>query len=420
MKTNIHWLMALGCVVGLGAGNAYALKGAAESDGLVALARMVEAEGEAYVQVRNELLKEHPEPWDVAAASEKSWELGLAAFVLNQRMKEKAAYEFLDNQHPSNYRHVEGYGKLSNSSEANVAFLLEKMWKAPGDQQDRRWAATPEKDREYAYNTLVQTTYFTPVRQTPLWKAIWEKCPEVRLRFIALFFACADPDTLVQPIIEQVLLHQDASDIAFSKTRCISGLIHRDTEETVDAIIGAWDVLSGNHGKWVMNAIGALSMNSSDRARRVLYDFILDEKQPERRRSEVVAKLSNLPHLDDVGVIRRFLAGRGSTGMKADALRWLHRYPLAEIRQVLREVLSTFDDVELLSAAALSLYNAHGPARDEDRAIRLEDATMLEEVLQGRADLPNATRVHIGMYIQGLRAQPGDPRPRLPDRSLKD
>ena len=33
----------------------------------------------------------------------------------------------------------------------------------------------------------------------------------------------------------------------------------------------------------------------------------------------------------------------------------------------------------------------------------------------GRDDLSNATRIHIEMYIQGLRAKPGDPRPRLPD-----
>jgi hypothetical protein len=54
--------------------------------------------------------------------------------------------------------------------------------------------------------------------------------------------------------------------------------------------------------------------------------------------------------------------------------------------------------------------------KQPDQAAKAEDAALLESVLQNRDNLPHDTRVHIGMYIQGLRAKPGDPRPRLPNR----
>jgi hypothetical protein len=213
------------------------------------------------------------------------------------------------------------------------------MWKAPGEQEDRRWAVSPEKDRQYAYDTLVQAQWTPKVGETALWESIWRDCDNDQMRFIALKPICADPDPSIQPIIVEVLNHPDLDAYPSSISRCLSGLVHRDTEETVDAILGAWDVLSSEHGKWVPQALGALSTNSRAKARRVMYEFILDDEQPESRRAEALAKLGNQPFPDDSDTLRRFLESTVSTRQKSDVLRWLKKWPVDYVRPVLRDTL---------------------------------------------------------------------------------
>jgi len=373
----------------------------AAADDLAELARLTQAEGEQYVTLRNTLLEKHPGPWDIPTAAAQSWEFGLAAYVLNQRLKEKEAFKTLDNEHPRSYRSIHGYGKLSRSQEANTAFLLEKMWKAPSEQEDQRWAVTPEKDREYAYNTLVQARRSKDVGETALWKSMWEKCQNGRLQYVALSYVCADPSPSVQPIIVEVLHSLDYESAPYSKSRCLAGLYHRNTEETADAIIGAMQILA-NAGE-TSDAVGALAANESARARRFVYEFILDNKNSETIRAETLAKCCGRPQPGDIQVINQFLSGEASVPVKTRALKSIGRNcPLDHVRPMFREILTESEDAELIAGAALALVNGYLLANEIDPAAAAEDTALFETVAR-RETLPDVTRIHIGGYVAKIR-----------------
>lgn len=149
--------------------------------------------------------------------------------------------------------------------------------------------------------------HFRRVGETSLWKAIWEQSGDDRFRFVAIRQVCADPDPSVQPIVLQILHHEETDSWAYSKSRCLSGLVHRDTEDTVDTIFGALDVLRKENRKDF--AVAVLAANGSTRARPFVHAFILNPENNERRRGEALAKCCNRPHPDDIDVIRRFMAG---------------------------------------------------------------------------------------------------------------
>ena len=373
---------------------------------------IVPAEGDEYLRLRNMLLEQHPRPWDIPTAAGESWECGLAAYILNQRSIEKQAFEMLDNERPSSYRNVNGYGRLTGCPNANMAFLLEKMWKAPSKPQDVRWPVSPEKDRQYAYNTLVQARWSPPLGETALWKSMWRDCDDDQFRFIGLGPLCADPDPSVQPIILEVLHRPDPDAYPYSKYRCMEGLRYRDTEQTVDAILETWDGVMKELGL-VEKALAALCLNSSDRARRFVHQFALDENQVESLRSHAVAGFCLRPHPDDAEVLHSFFQGTGSVKMKRDALQWLHKCPLEHIRLPLREILRKSNDPKLISGAINALGSAYIAAKGVDETARAEDVALLEAV-RARDTLDGAIRAYAGRCIERVQ---GNPNPKLPEHA---
>ena len=374
--------------------------------GLTGLAR---AEGKDYVNLRDALLEEHPGPWDVAVFARQSWETGLAAFILNARLAARDVFERWDKQEPRLYA-TGGWYDLSTYPNvgplsARTAFLLEKMWKGIPD----------ERHRGYAFAT-VKRGFACDAGVTALWKAIWEHSKDDQFRLVVIGRVCADPDPSVQPIILEVLHHYDNESAPYFKSRCLSGLWYRHTEETVDAILGAWDTIR-NKRSWLGNALGALVANGSVRARRFVHEFILNVENDETLRGEALAKCCNQPQPDDVEIMRRFFAGPATVRVKTNALESIGCHcPLDEVRPVFREVLIQSNDPKMIASAALALDSAYILAKEVDEAARAEDITLLEGV-RTREDLTNATRVHIGMYIERLR---GNPNPRLPDRPGRD
>ena len=387
------------------------------ADDFTALARLAAAQGEQYVQQRDTLLETHPQPWDVRAASEDSWESGLAAFTLNQRMQERDAFAMLDDQFPILRANGHCY-ELSMSHDANVAFLLEKMWKAPATQRDGNWTGTPGRESERAYGTLIML-YGNEIAQAgdaALWKSMWQNCEDERFRFAAVYYLCAAPDSSVQTVIEDILQSADDRVAGYSaKSHCLSGLQYRNTGQTVDAVFGALEVLKRD-GK-MGDAVGVLAANENGRARRLVHEFILGPENDETLRGEALAKCCNRPRADDVEIMRRFFAGPVGERVKTNALASIGRHcPLDQVRPVFREVLIQSDDPKMIASAALALDSAYILAKEVDEAARAEDITLLEGV-RTREGLTNATRVHIGMYIERLR---GNPNPRLPDRPARD
>ncbi|UCC32297.1 MAG: hypothetical protein JSU86_08445, partial [Phycisphaerales bacterium] len=326
-------------------------------DDLADLARLVEANGEEYIRLRDALLKQHRQPWDVTPAADQSWETGLVAFVLNARMEDKEGFADLDAQRPRHYANGKSY-RLTGAAETAVAFLMEKMWKAGDDRETAR-----------AYGTLrrLRGEKVAHAGETALWKAIWEQCEDERFRYAVLRNICADPDPSVQPIIEEFLQREDDQLAGYSaKPRCLAGLWHRDTEQTVDAILNAWDVLAAESG-WKSDAVGALNTNSSERARRIVYKLVLDPAEDETLRAETAARCCLRPHPDDPDMFRKFFAGPGSIKMKNKALKGMrgrNGYPLDPIRPVLREIIITSDDEELTESAALTLTSCYRHAKD--------------------------------------------------------
>ena len=183
MKTYDNGSVCLAVVVAMIIGSWGAVRTAKANGDWINLARVVEGEGNEYVRLRDALLDAATGHWDVTAAADQSWECGLAAFILNERLADKESFDFLDAQHPR-LRADMSYYRLSRSANANVAFLVEKMWKAPAGQEDKRWAASPEKEKEYAYETLVllRGERYASAGETALWKTIWKQSGDDRFR----------------------------------------------------------------------------------------------------------------------------------------------------------------------------------------------------------------------------------------------
>ncbi len=373
---------------------------------LAALERVAKAGGEEYIRLRNALLKTHPEPWDVANAAAHSWDTGIAAFILNERQKAADMFVKWDALRLRVYADGTSYALHQGTSDAAAAFLLEKIWKSPSER---------ERDRAYRQFCRGHKEEFAHAGDPALWTATWEQCEDEQIRYAVLYQVCASCDPSTQPIIVGLLAEEgDSLPVRRLRAQCMSGLWHRDTEQTVDAVLGVWDVLSKT-GHWKYSGAGVLANNSSERARRFVHDLVLDSTEDEDLRAEIVIKCCLRPHPGDLEVFRRFFTGPGSDKMKKDALRGLYRYPLSGIRPLLRELLVESTDPVMIAAAALTFTQAHRWAKDVPEATKAEDIALFEEVLRTKEGLSGATRVHIDMYIQELRAKPGDPRPTLPD-----
>lgn len=368
------------------------------------LERLVRAQGAEYSAHRDAALERFPNGWDVDSAAADSWDSGLVAFILNARLSHQQDFISLEAQVPR--RDIMGrYWKPSESTEATIAFLLETMWKGGLQKSDRRF---PEREPEYAYQTLRQLSLYRS-GTAKMWLAIWVGSPDERYKFLSLEAICADPSLTVQPVIEQFLTSGDDSLAGFrSKGRCLGALVHRDTEGSVDAVLAAWPTLRDQG--YTANAIGALAANSSDRARAFVHSFIVDPGGDARQRVEALAKLCVNPKPNDADILRRLLQSEVIAEAKGDALLAMAKCPAGQILPVLREILATGDDAELVARAGLVMSAVYRRNKDIMPMNRAEDIALLESVRR-RDSIPHATHVHFGTYIEVLK---GELNPELP------
>ncbi len=370
------------------------------------LERVARAEGDEYVQLRDALLETHPEPWDVGVAAGQSWDAGVMAFILNARRGAKDTFRGWDALSPRYTASGRSYSLSGKDWTSVWAFLIEKIWK--GETARERDGADYDL-QQYCRESTIELGHLA------LWHAIWDGCDDERLQSVAVFQLCSNPDPSTQPIIVELLKGGNGSlDARRLRGQCMSGLWYRDTEQTVDAVLGVWDALSKT-GHWEYSGAGVLARTSSERARRFVYDLVLDSSEDERLRAETLMHFCHRPQPGDIQVFRKFFAGPGSDKMKWDALGGLYRYPLNDIRPLLRELLMDSTDPKMIASAAFALSKADLSTKDVPDATKAEDIALFEEVLRTREDLHETARVHIDLYIRRLRAKPGDPRPTLPD-----
>jgi len=377
------------------------------------LGRLASSDGDEYVHLRNSLLDQQAEPWNVCAAADHSWDFGLAAFILNERAAAREVFERWDKQEPRLYASGCWY-KLNRSphsgtASAITAFLLEKIWKG----------IPTEAHRKYAFETLTGIAKDTGV--TVLWRAIWENSPDERLRYAALGRLCADSDPSVGPIIKEFLQGDDVLVAGYKvKGRCLAGLASNDSERAKDFVLDAWDHLKSQ--RYLQSAIGVLSTSSNPRARELMYAVAMDAAESMLTRRDTIARLSNLPQAGDRAFLKKFFTEVKSEQLKREVLSYIPQwFPLDMYRQPIREILRTSSDPKVVMPALGALVRGHKaplPLRDAetgewvfrrqgakiealDATAWEEDAELLEQ-LGARNDLPEELQVQIERYLAGM------------------
>lgn len=154
-------------------------------DELELLLPLVAAEASEYPKLRDEILKQRKEPWDVASASGESWELGVGAFVLNARQHSAELFDNWDREIPRRSHRGNWYRLPGGSRTQRIAFRLERVWK-PRDATDADRCLSDL--REFLGRT------YAGLADNAMWRAIWEGCPIEPLRDVSVFFLASSSD----------------------------------------------------------------------------------------------------------------------------------------------------------------------------------------------------------------------------------
>ena len=355
-------------------------------------------------------------PWDVAEASRESWEVGVAAFALNARLRIPDVLRHWDGHALKARPDITGrrYRFDQGGARADwVAFLLERVIK-PQAPMDRDYAIAELSLR------LRSGERYVGIGHPAMWRAIWEESDSEELRKVALFFLSASGDPSALSIIAEVLDGIEDPEAAKRKARCLSGLVYNESTRAKDLVLEAWEQLAAT--SWSKEAaIGVLSTSPNLRARELLYSVALDRKESVMMRHGTVAKLSNLPHPTDRAFVRKFLTEVESDELKrkvvTDLPEW---FPLEWYRPTLREIVQDSSDQRAVLSAAAALVRGHGartpligrdggwahgrPRKVADLDIRAweEDVALLEEAAT-RGSATDDTRFQIERCLAGMQ-----------------
>jgi len=361
-------------------------------DDLDALRRLVVAERAAYPRLRHELLSKNGGPWNVALASGESWELGVAAFVLNSRRASPGDFATMDAEKPGHYANLQNYRFRGVPLVHQLAFLLEKIWR-PLDAEDRARAVNDLG--------LRLSSGSTAIGESQLWLSIWEQCPIERLRQFSVLFLAASNDPGVLDAIGEVLRTHDEPSIWQTQAYCLMGLWTNELPEAAELVLAEWDRLKRDRGL-AEKALGALAASPSPKAREAVYAFAMKPENPEWLRHESVVGCSLRRHPGDREFVERFLTEVDSVKLKRKVLADLGALPLADVRPALLGVLRESSDSEMASAAALALTQGYIKAKEINPSEIAADIALLEAVAE-RASLPENTRALIRSHRSAIK-----------------
>lgn len=289
------------------------------------LSRLLRAEGAAYPRLRTETLQKTPGPWDVAQASQESWELGILAFALNARLRDSDTFARWDENAYRGRADILGwiYRFRGGSTADAVAFLLEAGVKPPQGVRQ-------EYPMSELLGRLQHSSVYAGIGHPALWRVIWQDCSFKWLREASLFFLASggDPDAL--DIVAEVLRDQQTADAKQLKVRCFSGLVYSESEQAKDLVIEEWDRLKAD--SLHTYAIGVLSTSSNPRAREILYGLALDTTESETSRRDAIEALSTRPHVGDKAFLGKFFSEVESVRLERKVLTYIWKWFPLELR----------------------------------------------------------------------------------------
>lgn len=331
------------------------------------LVRVSQARGDDYKALRDDLLRRHPEKWDVAAATAVSWEAGITALALNARL---AAPDDIKRWEAAPPRPMTASGKTRafrvGDQKALRAWQIEQIWSAGRDfGQDLSF---------YGKSPLTNVP-------TALWRGIWDEAENELLRKIAIHAMASGSDPATYATLASVLGRRDYADV--TRHICLLGLGYRRSPDVVDLILESWDEIALNAGH-VEVAIGILGRQHSRAAREKLAAIAMDADAIPRERAQAIAIRGADPESEDSELFVRFLSADAPAKVKEDALRIAASWPVERIRPVVRFVFENETDRGLISEAMAALARCHlhadpmGTATDPETPedIRLIDAAV--------------------------------------------
>ncbi len=364
-----------------------------EAGNLDTLRRLAAAEGPEYLQAREEVLQHSRAPWNIHEAAAESWELGVAAFVLNARQASPQSFQRMDAVRPRRDITGRSYTLPEPSVHNQVAFLVEKAWK-PVEEGDR--------GRGLSDLRLGLGKGTGSVADPAMWRAIWEECSIERFREISLFFLASSSDLGVLGIVADVLAERGDAGTKRLQALCLTGLLDSELPEAGELVLTQWEYLKQEQSL-AEKALVVFGANGSERARRFVHSLALDEDQEEWLRARAAVGCCLRPHPDDANMFRKFFGGPGSIEMKTKAL-WAiggsGGCPRDSIRPVLREVITTSDNEKITRAAAAELGSyLYSREVAEDHTVT-EDIRLFEQILERPNLSPSARSSISGMILR--------------------
>ena len=357
----------------------------ARANDYAALHTLGAAEGAEYIAQRDGLLRSHPEPWDVEQASGHSWQAGLAAYILNARLREPEAFAAWATgvEEWTRRGHIQSISLGFNHAHPNVEFRLEFAWKPPD------WVAEIEHCEKLSLEhygrarsaALLAFRGFSARWEGspyPLWLAIWQHCdiPEFRLLAIDRLAGSDRPEH--QQIGLDVLLGAEYS--TELRLRAMWGYSSRKPPELTDTVlrlINAPDTPE-ELGVSAIVSLGTTSRRKQNdpRAHAALRDVAQNARKPEALRCAAIEACGRDPRPEDDAIL--------SAALRQTDLARLQRTAASQaagresLRPVLREVMYNHANLTVVSAALAGLLRG-GEADIEFVRAYANDASVSED-----------------------------------------
>ena len=325
------------------------------------------AEGDAYLRLRDSLLEEMTEPWDVAAATAHSWQAGLAAFILNQRREAPDVCARWDKR---SYRPKRGgfwYSLHGAPAECALAFLWEKFWK--GENEGVRNAAYHDLHNSFG-------SRFYGLGDAQLWLAVWDHVEDERFRHLTIKLLASSGDTAPNGVVAAVLSAGERNSVAL-RHACLKSLNPVRRQEAARIVLDSWNQLY-KHSALRGACITLLNSQQTAETKSFIRSLVLDPTGSDYER------ISALVGSADTQLLLDFLKSDISLRLRRTTLERAHGWNLQALRPAVRYVLENETDRGLIGQAVSTLAlcyrraDPQGTATDPETAedVRLIDAAI--------------------------------------------
>lgn len=316
---------------------------------------LIGLDDEPYRAERDRLLVNRSEPWDVSAASQVSWEVGLAAYILNARHENKALFQEWDKLKPGHSRSGIYYLlQLGNDPPPGTirAFLWEKAWK--GSEHESKCAIS-DMGQGWQRGCRVEENHEQHRSNAPmvLLRAMWRGAADEHWRMDALAGLATFGEVQDISIFKSVLSGDEFISLRYAYT-CASRLSCVRDPFIVDLVS---DVMQAAVRDDVLfsRTMQILAVNPDPRARLLLHQLIADPSRTEEQRAAAVKSLANATQPEDVNIFRRFLASDTKLDTRLEAIRSLQYWSAADASDILAPILDPAQDPKVLDQVLVTL-----------------------------------------------------------------